>query len=150
MAKKKKEKKGLFGGILEKVGVDVEKDDTADVAQSKERRELIFKTWEWVRKEIDRGSQLYLQNGDPSVLQEYVARPAYDAMIAHLDSLASQGIIWSQPERKSKTGAKLEFISEKLNSQDQPVESLLSAKDSVIFLFIALPPAMLLLQEQSM
>jgi hypothetical protein len=126
--KKQKEKKkskdggGLFGGILGKVGVDVEKDDSVDEAKIKERRMMIFKTWEWVRKEVDRGSQLYLQNGDPAVLQEYVARPAYDAMIAHLDSLAKQGILWAQPERKIKTEAKLEFVSEKLNSQDQPIE----------------------------
>lgn len=107
-AKGKKKKKGL----LERVGVKVEREATPEEADRQKREASILKVWEYMRRQIDLGVDEYFKTGESEKLREFVGRPALDALLAHLEQLRSSGLYLSQPERKKLTNPRVSVISD--------------------------------------
>jgi hypothetical protein len=116
MARGKKNK----GGFLKMLGIEAEKAPSEEETGKAERQAKIVLAWKYLRDRIDRGVSEYLQTGNSQALQEYVARPAQDTLIAHLDGLRGSGVSWAQPDRPTQTSPEYEVVSEQLNSKGQP------------------------------
>ena len=97
---------GLLDKVKEKMVV-VEDDGSQREALEQEVGEM----WAWLRTQLDRASLLYLQTGDPDhpkgSLQQCLAGRAYEAVIAHLDAMRAQGVIWRFEDRDQRANQRL-------------------------------------------
>jgi hypothetical protein len=89
---------GLFDKFKGKL-VEAEVDETetrAALAQT------VGDMWDWLRRSLDAGCEIYLKTGSPEHLQACLTDRAYDDVIAYLDQLRAHNIIWVFPERDSQ------------------------------------------------
>ncbi len=100
----------LFNKIS-KTLIEQEEDQAAIERQVTDR---VGEMWEWLRRTLDAGCEYYLKNGDPSKLQDCLTGNAYKEVIAYLDQLRANNIIWEFPQRdlNAQTKIKIEGIQE--------------------------------------
>jgi hypothetical protein len=116
---KKKEKGGLMGKLL---GVKAKPAPSQDDEERKVRHDRIGRAWAFLRYQIDEAAKEYQSTGSSQKLQQFVERPALDALTKELDKLREAGVVWEQPDRPAVTEPKLEVIDEELNQRNQPVQ----------------------------
>lgn len=89
---------GLFDKFKGKL-VEAEVDETETRAALPQ---TVGDMWDWLRRSLDAGCEIYLKTGSPEHLQACLTDRAYDDVIAYLDQLRAHNIIWVFPERDSQ------------------------------------------------
>ena len=120
--KRKPQRKSGRGGFLSALGVKTE--PVATVADKKvaEREEQIKVAWKYLRSRIDLAIHEYYRSGTFEKLEEFVERPALDALKQELHALRSENIFWQQPKRQAATEPEYVVVHVELNKQKQPVK----------------------------
>lgn len=125
MAKKKKGKKG---GLLKAIGINAEAAPTDDALVKKDRHNKIELAWVFLRDRIDKATHEYYRSGSFQQLEQFVERPALDAMKEELTRLREEGIYWHQPDRPVHTNPQFEVVSEQLNKNGQPTRFVIQER----------------------
>jgi hypothetical protein len=132
-----KKKKPARSSLFKKIGVKVEKAPTEDDERALKRHAEEREVWNYIRHQIDLGSQTYLATGETKILSEYLRGSAYQAMIDSLNKLKVAGIkIQENPnaiaERKNN---RFEIVNERLNPNGQPSQFTLRERfqDNTVF-----------------
>jgi hypothetical protein len=114
--------KGKRGSLLERVGLQTERVATPSEERDKSRDETIKKAWLYLRGRIDKGIRHYYQTGSWDKLDEFVDRPALDALKQELHTLRQDDIYWEQPDREVNTSPHLTVIDVKTDAEERPIE----------------------------
>jgi hypothetical protein len=109
------------GGVLGALGIQTEAVPTEQDKQTVEREKNIILAWQFLRTRIDVATHDYYRTGNFSKMEEFVERPALDAIKQHLNELRSSNILWSQPDRKAATQWSFKVMNVEMNKKNQPV-----------------------------
>lgn len=63
--------------------------------------------WDWLRTNFDSACNVYQKQGDPSPLRSCLTGRALDDTITMLNSLRSQNLLWSFPQRRERSNQRL-------------------------------------------
>jgi len=109
-------------GFLDRLGVHVEKVPTPAQERNIDAEDKIKKAWVYLRARIDAGINNYYRKGEWDQLEEFVERPALDALKQELHALRSDNIYWEQPDRKTATEPHLTVMEVKNDVEGRPSE----------------------------
>jgi hypothetical protein len=123
--RKNKKKSGGFAAAL---GIKTEAVPTATDKVKDERQKKIQLAWDYLRDRIDKSIHDYYRTGTFDRLEQFVERPALDALKSELSELKAQNIYWHQPDRTVTTQRQIKVISEELNKRGQPTRFVIQER----------------------
>lgn len=110
------------GGILGALGIQTEAVPTESDHRDKDREKNIRLAWKYLRSRIDLSIHEYYRSGKFTKLEEFVERPALDALRQELHTLRSENIFWQQPDRQTLTEPEIVVGPVELNKKGQPTK----------------------------
>lgn len=115
-------------GFLDIVGVKTEKVATEEDKRGQEMDQNIMLAWKYLRSRIDLAVHEYYRTGKFTKVEQYVERPALDALKQELHTLRAADIYWQQPDRQSTTEPHVTVVSKELNKRGQPTKFVIQER----------------------
>lgn len=76
-------------------------------AEQQELAKTVGEMWDWLRRSLDTGCEIYLKTGSDEHLKACLTGNAYKDVIEYLNQLRYNNIIWEYPERDARADTQI-------------------------------------------